>query len=405
MSLKKILLIVLTLILAEISLYAQNAKDSDSLIIFYKTGLAYQEALKYDSSSLAFGNALKIDSSNVAVLLSAGNNYEMLGLQDESLKCYMKIASADSGNAAAIRALAKLYYGQEIFDSAQVYYTKLLRNDSTNSFINRQVGYCCLKQGQLQKSISYLLKAYYPSETDLMALAQLTINYLALKQPSEAHKYALIGINKKPKSELFNKLMGDVAYFEKDYQNAAIFFYKAYQLGDRSAHCLQKMGISLYSYADKTDSINFNQKIFYYSQAIDALKKSAIADSTDVITFYFMGQAHKKVYNNRDAVACYDKVISLVIPSFMCDLYMNKADCNSYLIKYREAISDYESAYFYKPSRVEILAQMGLLYEMKLNDIGAAKKYYTRYLSNFDENTSDPSALEIRERMKIINNK
>ena len=134
--------------------------DQDLLLmkgVIYKNLDDYRNALKYF-------NRVTNKSLKKEAYLEIGESYMQLGKRREAMEYFKK--AEKSGNHAAEKQIAMIFYEDGKTDQAINYFKKVLRHDKNDIDAMRQLGYIYKEREELTKALSYF-KLYLKKVTDL----------------------------------------------------------------------------------------------------------------------------------------------------------------------------------------------------------------------------------------------
>lgn len=254
-------------------------------------GYLYVEADLFDEAILYFNKSLEYNSENVEVLSDLSYAYEMLADFDSAIDATNKILDIDSYTYDAWVNLGKLYSLQDNFDKAVEAFDFALTINDSDSNIVKLKAHCLSLCGRTEEairlfqellierphdtSIYFLLaESYQTLGRDSDALACL-INYSDAINSTPKETVGMIDENNmdaalevvkqslatKEDSPELNMVAGDILFKQEKYDDAFIYFEKAYNLDPEDISTIDRMAIIAIKQNRNQDAIDLTQKI------------------------------------------------------------------------------------------------------------------------------------------------
>jgi len=156
--------------------------DQDLLLmkgVIYKNLDDYRNALRYF-------NRVTNKSLKREAYLEIGESYLQLGKRKEAME-YLKKAEK-SGNHAAEKLIADIFYEDGKIDKAITYYKKVLNHDKNDIEAMRQLGYIYKEREELGKALSYF-RRYLKKVTDYneKKMIENEVYYIQQNMPKNSH--------------------------------------------------------------------------------------------------------------------------------------------------------------------------------------------------------------------------
>jgi tetratricopeptide (TPR) repeat protein len=356
--------------------------------LYYLKGLALKGNVKYTEAISSFSDLLRLNPNHVTALIELGNCYKMLG---DFKHAYSSLILADSlsPNVFVKTEMANILYSTDQFDLAEEIYQDLLKKDSLNVFLLRNIGKSFEKMSIFDSAMVYYEKAMHLNPYDFHTAYPLCNIYVRKKAYQKAidvsEKYL-----KLDSTDILMKRMNAYLYLlKKDYKTSLSCFKNCYENRDTSVFTIKYLGVSYF-------------KLNIYDTAKIYLEKAFLKDTMDAQTCNFLGIACAESYWKKLGIEYLKRAILLINPDpvYLSGIYTNLAEaCNGYS-KYDDALAAFLKAYELNPADTLLPYRIAKQYDRWMNNKELAIKYYTLFLQ-IKHPPSDISSTETDGKLVI----
>jgi tetratricopeptide (TPR) repeat protein len=318
--------------------------------------------------------AFSSDSNNIKILgYLAYANY-MDDKTEIAATFYQKIYAIDSNNISAARYLT-LIYSNKNPETAKIYARRLTILQPGNPSGFRTMGELLRRTNQKDSALIYATKSYVLDAMDPKNAICLSEILLDMKNYVRADSVLEVQLAYDSLNITLLKLRVRAAYEENEYLHGLKPGERLIQLNDVSLSPLTQLALSYYILKRFADCIRVCEYMIRNELTSEAI-------------FYYEAKAYANQGNLRKSnellETCLSKAISLTAESYYYNLGQNYEG----LHQYRDAVSQYDTAYYLFKNPV-MAYNAGRLYESRLNDMNLAKKYYLLYLRNAKPKTPE----------------
>ncbi|MEE9167182.1 MAG: tetratricopeptide repeat protein [Candidatus Neomarinimicrobiota bacterium] len=378
---------ILERIVAEDSLYVQA---------FFILGSAYQSMSEYNKALLLLKRANLLDPDDVNIMLALGRCYMELGHLSQAQKQFETVLGADSSNPSARLKLGDVYMKQQRYGRASETFRPLLQHSPTKSYVSMKLGVCAYHAGDLDLSKVHLRNAHQINPGSPVIVLHLSRVYRDLEEFDSALKVVTECLRKHPKHLALLRQRGDLLVSTGDYWRARSTYYKLISLGDSSAVVFQRLGFCHYYTGE-------------ISSARNAFGQAFQKDSTSALNCFYHGITNKELGSHERAQRLYGKALSLALPSFYPDIFVESAKLYESEEEYDNAVKAYEKALEYDADRCELVFYVAAIYDKHYADRKMALSHYEKYLKHvreygcdFDEKVAEYAAARIEKLREEI---
>lgn len=345
----------------------QQKSSYDNKLNVYK-GIALRGVLKYNEAIESFNTALKNDSSNMQILTELSNTYKTIGDYNKAL-IYLTKANNIRSSPSVLSEIASAYFTLEKYESARIIFSELLKQDSLNPFLIKNLAICYDFLEKTDSSIFYFEKALELKKHDSQSVNRLCNLYIKKKN-------YINGIEVSESYKLFdttnwkiNRINAYLYFLNKDYNISTTKFTQCVKNNDTTDFVYKYLGISYF-------------KLEVYDTAQMFLEKAYFKDTADAQICYFLGMSCSASYYKELGIKYINKAITLLNPSpeYMSGVYQNLAQSYNGYYKYPEALEALLKSYELNPKDTLVLYKIGSQYDRWLNNKTMALKYYTDFV-------------------------
>jgi len=349
---------------------AQNFGEAASYLEkFYKEGLGNTKILE----SLAFSN-------------------KMAGNYIQAKKYYEELLQEDENSISILSNLAGINFQRGDYGKATEYYQKILALDSMHIASYRALSTIAQANGEIEASRNYLSKANQIDPKNVDIAYDLGILDLSLKQYRRADSIVSIALVNDGKNILLLKAKAQAQYGLQKFKSTIELGEFLLETGDSSDMVLNLLAPSYY----------FNKD---YVKCKDILGKLEDRGELKEAQLYYMAMSYAKLRQTKQAISYLEKTLEAAISPNTANYYFEKATLYEEEGQYTQASLDYRSSLQFKVLPITFYS-LGLLYDYKLKQVKAAKKYYKRYLQEKPKGAENKRYVEfVTQRMLELDNK
>jgi tetratricopeptide (TPR) repeat protein len=301
----------------------------------------------------------------------------------EAESAYLKVLSMEADNITALSGLAATNVRRHQFEKAGDYYHQILKLDTTDHQVYRQLGLLTTKDTAAK--INYLRKANLLSPTDPEIAVELSDVYIQRKDFGPAEDVLETALATDTANLLLLKKMMPVSIGMKKYRSAITLGERILAYRDSSAVVLNNLGRSYYA-------------MFEFARALRcfiAIKNPSALEEEEL--FYNIAACYRELRDYKNEETYLDKAIKQGISPKTASYYGLLGDSFDNRNMAKEAMDAYKKGLLFENTG-SLLYSIAQVYENKLNDKKSAIDYYSQYLK-----TLDPK--ERPKLIKYINNK
>ena len=376
----------------------QIPEDSSFYNFWYMLGISYQKNHNYNKASEALYTAYKFNKFDIKLNMALGINFKYSGAPSYSILFYKQVYELDSSNTSMLIELADSYFQIKNYNNAINVYKKLVNKDSSNAFFLKELGRCYYRINNVKEAISHLQKSFEINPRDAgvaLLLGGLLVN---LQQYDEAIKVIQDGLYDNGQSDQLLKLYAETLFKMKRYTSASVQYEAVIEGGDSTAVNYKKLGFCYYL-PESMKPVTENDSLKYLP-AIKAFSKAIEKDSSDALSYIYLGICWKEKGEYSRAADLLKWGIELSFPEYLVDAYSQLASGYEISGDYEEAIKAYKKAQEYDSKRRTITFQLASLYDKYYRDKQTPLLYYKKFLS---ENGDVEAALIDYAKKRIEN--
>ena len=374
---KQIKLIVALLICQLGSLNAQTTLDNNKLLELYQTQ-RYTEAATYLQS------IYKEDTQDPKELSQLAYANLMAGKLPEAEKSYMKLYTQQPTNLSTLFSLANISIRRGIDEKAKGYYEEILKLDSTNFNVYKQLA--SLNKGDINtEKIKYLRKANTLNPTDADVAFDLCEIYFKMNFFAGADKVLQPALAADSTNLQLLKMKMPISMANKKYDESIATGFKLLSFGDSSTFVLNNLAKSYFLKLDYQNALKYfliiNDKSF---------------DNEGL--YYNIGLSYRGVKDYKNAAPYFEKAIKEGISNKIASYYGLLGDSFEEINKNEQANVAYKRGLLFE-NNGSLLYNIALVYETKLNDKKSAINYYEQYLKSINEKEQPKLIIFIKNKI------
>ncbi|OGU62937.1 MAG: hypothetical protein A2V66_10050 [Ignavibacteria bacterium RBG_13_36_8] len=223
--------------------------DSTDYKILYNLGLVYQQLFQYEKARGVLYKAYESEKFDIPLLLALGRNYEFLGASNYAVMFFEQAYELNREDANILMALGNAYMNGASYKKVSEIFFELMKNDSTNSYIFKQLAFCNYKFGEEGRAIELYRRAQKLNEYDATVPIQLG-NLLVKREDYENAFYVVQeGLSENGMNIHLNRLAAEILFKLKRYQAARLQYERLIEEGDTTAAQFQRLGLCYYMVA------------------------------------------------------------------------------------------------------------------------------------------------------------
>jgi tetratricopeptide (TPR) repeat protein len=360
---KSILFIFALFILQSVRVHAQSTLDNTKLLDLYQTQ-RYAEAAVYLQS------IYKEDTEDPKELSQLAYANLMAGKLPEAEKSYLKLYTQQPSNLSTLFSLANISIRRGIDEKAKGYYQEILKLDSTNFNVYKQLA--SLNKDDINtEKIKYLRKANTLNPTDADVAFSLCEIYFKMNFFAGADKVLQPAIAADSTNLQLLKMKMPISMANKKYDESIATGFKLLSYGDSSTFVLNNLAKSYFLKLDYRNALKYfliiNDKAF---------------DNEGL--YYNIGLSYRGIKDYKNAAPFFEKAIKEGISTKIASYYGLLGDSFEEINKNEEANAAYKRGLLFE-NNGSLLYNIALVYETKLNDKKNAINYYEQYLKTVNE--------------------
>lgn len=349
-------------------------------------GYAYNALTQYDSAAIAFSKACKIDTTSSIAKQELAGALLSLGRITQSIKTYKEAIALDSTNRYAKIELARLLKRENMFAKSRAIWEDLLKADTTNYFIWEQIGDCFYKDNDANSAWACYFMSHYNNPSNLPVAVKIgqigNISGAPFVLWESAIDTALTF------DTTYVPLLRTKAYTEfrkEQYALAAVWFSKAFELGDSTRFTLKHYGIAEY-----------HNGLFYKSA--DLMEAAYKIDTTDIPLNFVLAKALGKIGDRPMAIKLLSYNVEMMMPNKeeLAMIYEEMGYLYKQSNELKLAIESYYKAIEVTPTRFYLLYTIAYCQE-QLGELQKALNCYQNFISLYEE------TIVTKENFKMAN--
>jgi tetratricopeptide (TPR) repeat protein len=355
---------------SHLPLQAQTPDSIDrGLVVNWFQDQQYEQAANYLQGRVNTGNA-----NHLALL---GYAYYQWGKWPQTISTYQQILQLDSQHISAHQYLASIYMQQDQAAQAIHHYRKLISLRPQQALYYKQLSFACYANHQPDTGFVYLQKAYALNPSDSKVVARLAEEWMGLQRYAAADSVLLPYLAADSVQSVVIIPAVKNAFYQKDYA-------RAITLGKRLMR-MQVISATAYTYvAAACYYMKQYQECIYVNDFLTLQQLNTEA------TMYYAAMSYSALKEYARSNELLQHCIDLSKSRSLDDYYTAMGDNYESLGAYRKATACLDTAYylFQSPLRQYSIAR---IYDQRLQNPAAARRYYRRYLLLARPRDEDPA--------------
>lgn len=342
---------------------AQSSIDKEKLLDYFQTQ-RYAEAAQYLQSSY------KEDTKDPKEIAQLAYAYLMAGKLPEAEKNYLKLYAEKPGDIPGLFQLANINIRRGNNVKAKAYYQEIIKLDSNNFNVYKQLARIQKEQGEILPMFSNLKKANQLNPTDPDIAFDLSEFYFKANIFQKAEAVLEPALKADSTNFQLLKMKMPVSIGAKKYKQAIETGEKLLSYGDSSTFVLNNMGKSHF-------------KLLEYQKALDYFLKVKNGAQDNETLSYNIALSYRGLKDYQNAIPYLEKAIKEAISPGIASYYGLLGDSFEGIDKNEQANAAYKRGLLFD-NNGSLYYNIALVYETKFNDKKNAISYYNQYLKTID---------------------
>jgi tetratricopeptide (TPR) repeat protein len=343
-----------------VQLTATHAMYDRVAILNYIQNQEFDEAIAY------LAPILRADSGNAGLLGYAGYAYYETEDYRAAGACYRRLLEMDSTNIPALHYLLLIDMNDHPAE-AMMYASRLVGLQKDRAPWWRMEGELFARMNQRDSALTYFERAYALGPNDSRTIAGLADLLMEGKNFDRVDSMLDTALGRDSLNPTLNKLAVRSAYLSKQYSRAVVPGERLVRSDEPSVQALTSLALSYYELKAWPDCIRVCEHMLDLGL-------------TEESVYYYASRAWTKLAQYRTSDSLLHIALKIAISPTAEWYYDDLAANHESLKEYREAVANYDTAYylFRDPT---VLYACGRICETELKDLGRARRYYLRYLA------------------------
>jgi tetratricopeptide (TPR) repeat protein len=357
--------------------------------LYFKKGLVLNSMQKFHVAISAFSLALEYEPENCDILVELADALSTLGNYHDARLFYEKAAFLFPQNLTIMGKLGRNYIQMDKFQKAYTVFGEIFRNDSTNTYWNKQLAYCAYQTGKKEQAIYLYEKTINMNSRDYSSYFNLIRLYQQNEQFGKALEIIEKGIENFPEDASFYQQQANQFFGNKQYEMAKLAYENYFEAGGDSVYkVLLNYGISLYFSKDE-------------NKAIEMLDICASQVANDPFTLFYLSLSYKKLAQFEVSEAYMNAAIESATPAYLPEMYHHLGQIFGQQRKFEESVVALKKANELDPTNHEVLFEIATTYEEFNSNKTMALNYYNIYLKEAGESARNVNyALDRIQKIK-----
>jgi tetratricopeptide (TPR) repeat protein len=340
---------------------AANSSLYDRVVV-----LNYLQNQEYDEAVAYLAPILKADSGNAGLLGYAGYAYYETEDYRSAGACYQRLLEIDSNNIPALHYLLLIGMNDHPAESLD-YARRLVQLQKGRAPWWRMQGELFGRVNQRDSALIYFDRAYVLAPNDLRTIAGLAELLMEMKDFGRVDSVLSLALDRDSLNITLNRLEVRSAYLSQRYDRAIVPGERLVRVDDIGVQALTSLALSYY-------------ELKAYPDCIRVCEHMMDLGLTQEAVYYYESRAWTKMKDYRHSDSLLQIALKMSIEPTAEWYYFDLAANHEALREYREAVANYDTAYylFRDPT---VLYACGRICETEIHDLARARKYYLRYLA------------------------
>jgi tetratricopeptide (TPR) repeat protein len=327
--------------------------------------LNYLQNQEYDEAVAYLAPILKADSGNAGLLGYAGYAYYETENYQAAGACYRRLLGIDSNNIPALHYLLLISMNDHPAESMD-YAKRLVQLQKDGAPWWRMEAELFARINQRDSALRYYDRAYALGPNDVRTIAGLADLLMTGKNFGRVDSLLDPALDRDSLNITLNRLAVRAAYLSERYERAIVPGERLVRANDPGVQTLTSLALSYYSLKAYPDCIRVCEHMMDLG-----LNEQSV--------YYYESRAWTKIGEYRTSDSLLQIALKMAIEPTAEWYYFDLAANHEALREYREAVANYDTAYylFRDPT---VLYACGRICETEIHDMGRARRYYLRYL-------------------------
>lgn len=203
-------------------------KDKNNGDALNLKGILLASVHRVEEAKITFEKVVKLYPENIDFKFSLQNLYRNSGQIDQTVLLLLEILKQDKNHLPSLKAIGSLYFNQEDYASAKVYYDRYFKLFSNDLDVVYSLAYCLYKAQDYIKSIDLFKICEAGSPTNVSFILMIGMSYFESKQYKVSIEFfdKVLKIDPENKDSLYFKSMALFVSgsFEEAYISIRILF-------------------------------------------------------------------------------------------------------------------------------------------------------------------------------------
>jgi len=332
--------------------------------------LEYYQMQKYTDAAQYLQTVYTEDTQDEKEISQLAYANMMAGKLPEAEKNYLKLLEKQPQSLPVLFSLANINLRRGQDEKAKNYYMDILKIDSTNFTVYKQLA--SLNKGEMNLAkIDYLQKANAINPTDADVVFDLCEIYFKMNFFDKASNILEPALSADSTNLQLLKMKMPISMAKKKYDETIQTGQKLLSYGDSTTFVLNNLGKSYFFVLDYKNALKSFLAIESKSMDSEAL-------------YYSIGLSYRGLKDYKSAIPYLEKAIQEGISTKIASYYGLLGDSYENVNKNTEANASYKKGLQFD-NNGSLLYNIALVYETKLSDKKSAIDYYEQYLKTINE--------------------
>lgn len=340
--------------------------------LYFKKGLVSEKLMNYEQAIKALEAACAADSTQAVYREELAEAWSALGNYTDAALCFQRAARLNPESLPLKAKLGQSQISLKNYKEACSLYSRIYRNDSTNSYYNRYFAYAAYQAGQLELAARLYDRLAMQKVRDVQVYLNLATIRNRQKNAVAAVTACTNGLGIFEDHPALLLKWAELLFQSKDYAHAQVPYERYLAANDSTFDVLKNYGICLY----------FTQR---EEAALKVLDKCYQVTVNDPIVNFYIGVCYKKLKQFPESIDFFKLAIETATPFYLSDIYQHLGQVYGLQREFEPSISAYQEALELDPENAELLFEIATTYEEMRSSQTLALNYYQSYLKQAGE--------------------